>query len=165
MYRYCNPYCAGHCWILNTHSIILITNSSFYLVDQSDPYAGAAGLHFNQVLARYGSPVIILNLVKVLTVTWSHQKTIDSQLQLLYVYCYNHTLNCRGGREGDMRVYWLMSIKLLCPISISFYHRNTGSDTWVLTWHISVKGTRIFFNLMWFNYIFLLIFVNIFISD
>lgn len=34
------------------------------MLDQSDPYAGAAGLHFNQVLARYGSPVIILNLVK-----------------------------------------------------------------------------------------------------
>lgn len=54
-------------------------------MDQSDPYAGAAGLHFNQVLARYGSPVIILNLVKVLTVASSHQKTIDGQLLLLYV--------------------------------------------------------------------------------
>lgn len=51
-----------------TYSIILhvITSWSFDSVDQSDPYAGAAGLHFNQVLARYGSPVIILNLVKVL---------------------------------------------------------------------------------------------------
>lgn len=49
------------------YSIILyvITSWSFDSVDQSDPYAGAAGLHFNQVLARYGSPVIILNLVKV----------------------------------------------------------------------------------------------------
>ncbi|XP_056015815.1 polyphosphoinositide phosphatase-like isoform X2 [Ostrea edulis] len=34
------------------------------MLDQSDPYAGAAGLHFNQMLKRYGSPIIILNLVK-----------------------------------------------------------------------------------------------------
>ncbi|XP_078331315.1 polyphosphoinositide phosphatase-like [Crassostrea virginica] len=34
------------------------------MLDQSDPYAGAAGLHFNQMLTRYGSPIIILNLVK-----------------------------------------------------------------------------------------------------
>ncbi|XP_061169192.1 polyphosphoinositide phosphatase-like isoform X2 [Saccostrea echinata] len=33
-------------------------------LDQSDPYAGAAGHHFNQTLSRYGSPIIILNLVK-----------------------------------------------------------------------------------------------------
>jgi len=34
-------------------------------VDQKDPYATVAGQHFNQLLDRYGSPVIILNLVKV----------------------------------------------------------------------------------------------------
>ncbi|KAK3098640.1 hypothetical protein FSP39_021482 [Pinctada imbricata] len=33
-------------------------------LDQRDPYAGAAGLHFNRLLKRYGSPIIILNLVK-----------------------------------------------------------------------------------------------------
>lgn len=56
-------------YLKNMYSIILhvITSWSFDSVDQSDPYAGAAGLHFNQVLARYGSPVIILNLVKVLS--------------------------------------------------------------------------------------------------
>lgn len=77
------------------------------------------------------------------SVTWSHHNTIDSQHQLLYVYTVTtiNTLNCRGGREGDMRVYWLTSIKLLSPISISFYPRNTESDTWALTWHIAAKGT------------------------
>nr|KAG5690454.1 hypothetical protein BaRGS_010081 [Batillaria attramentaria] len=33
-------------------------------MDQRDPYATAAGLHFNQILKRYGAPVVILNLVK-----------------------------------------------------------------------------------------------------
>ncbi|KAK7474795.1 hypothetical protein BaRGS_00033976 [Batillaria attramentaria] len=33
-------------------------------LDQRDPYATAAGLHFNQILKRYGAPVVILNLVK-----------------------------------------------------------------------------------------------------
>lgn len=34
-------------------------------VDQADPYAHVAGLHFDQMLQRFGSPIIILNLVKV----------------------------------------------------------------------------------------------------
>ena len=34
-------------------------------VDQADPYAHVAGLHFDQMLRRFGSPIIILNLVKV----------------------------------------------------------------------------------------------------
>ncbi|KAF4520837.1 hypothetical protein B566_EDAN007133 [Ephemera danica] len=33
-------------------------------LDLCDPYAETAGEHFNQLLRRYGSPVIILNLVK-----------------------------------------------------------------------------------------------------
>ena len=34
-------------------------------MDQADPYGFIAGQHFNEVLKRYGAPVIILNLVKV----------------------------------------------------------------------------------------------------
>lgn len=34
-------------------------------VDQADPYAHIAALHFDQMLQRFGSPIIILNLVKV----------------------------------------------------------------------------------------------------
>ncbi|CAL1527176.1 unnamed protein product [Lymnaea stagnalis] len=33
-------------------------------LDQRDPYSSAAGMHFNQLLCRYGSPIIVLNLVK-----------------------------------------------------------------------------------------------------
>ncbi|XP_056620487.1 polyphosphoinositide phosphatase [Triplophysa dalaica] len=33
-------------------------------LDQADPYSHVAGLHFDQMLQRFGSPVIILNLVK-----------------------------------------------------------------------------------------------------
>eukprot|EP00794_Sanderia_malayensis_P000047 gene47-641_t len=34
------------------------------LVDRTDPYYGAAALHFNNLMARFGAPIIILNLVK-----------------------------------------------------------------------------------------------------
>uniref|UniRef100_A0A674HE04 FIG4 phosphoinositide 5-phosphatase n=1 Tax=Taeniopygia guttata TaxID=59729 RepID=A0A674HE04_TAEGU len=33
-------------------------------MDQADPYAHVAALHFDQMLQRFGSPIIILNLVK-----------------------------------------------------------------------------------------------------
>ncbi|XP_005103334.1 polyphosphoinositide phosphatase isoform X2 [Aplysia californica] len=33
-------------------------------LDQRDPYSSAAGMHFNQLLCRYGAPIIVLNLVK-----------------------------------------------------------------------------------------------------
>lgn len=33
-------------------------------MDIVDPYHRTAGLHFNQLLSRYGSPIIVLNLVK-----------------------------------------------------------------------------------------------------
>jgi hypothetical protein len=36
-----------------------------FLVDQRDPYSYAGGIHFNELLKRYGAPVIVLNLVKV----------------------------------------------------------------------------------------------------
>lgn len=35
-------------------------------MDQADPFAHVAALHFDQMLQRFGSPIIILNLVKVL---------------------------------------------------------------------------------------------------
>jgi len=34
-------------------------------VDQADPYGQVAGQHFNELLHRYGSPIIVLDLVKV----------------------------------------------------------------------------------------------------
>ena len=37
----------------------------YLLVDQSDPFCTVSGKHFNHMLKRYGSPVILLNLVKV----------------------------------------------------------------------------------------------------
>jgi len=36
----------------------------FVSVDQADPFGDVAGKHFDQVLRRYGAPVIILDLVK-----------------------------------------------------------------------------------------------------
>uniref|UniRef100_A0A8C2HVH7 FIG4 phosphoinositide 5-phosphatase n=1 Tax=Cyprinus carpio TaxID=7962 RepID=A0A8C2HVH7_CYPCA len=39
-------------------------NLSNTSLDQADPYAHVAALHFDQMLQRFGSPIIILNLVK-----------------------------------------------------------------------------------------------------
>ena len=33
-------------------------------IENQDPYAEVAGKHFNQLMARYGSPVVVINLVK-----------------------------------------------------------------------------------------------------
>ena len=33
-------------------------------IETQDPHAEVAGRHFNQLLARYGSPVVVINLVK-----------------------------------------------------------------------------------------------------
>jgi hypothetical protein len=38
---------------------------SIVLVDRSDPFASAASQHFNSLLERFGSPIIVFNLVKV----------------------------------------------------------------------------------------------------
>lgn len=47
--------------------ILVFIYSSFLSpsVDQADPFAHVAALHFDQMLQRFGSPIIILNLVKV----------------------------------------------------------------------------------------------------
>ena len=37
----------------------------FVVVDRADPFCSAAAQHFNQLLKRFGAPVVILNLVKV----------------------------------------------------------------------------------------------------
>lgn len=42
-----------------------ITPKPQILVDRADPYFSATATHFNQLLSRYGSPIIILNLVKI----------------------------------------------------------------------------------------------------
>lgn len=80
----------------------------FPSVDQADPFAHVAALHFDQMLQRFGSPIIILNLVKV----WcahlftyeipSHQKTLflvqrglTSLFYALSVLGQHYLLHCR----------------------------------------------------------------------
>lgn len=49
-------------------TVFILVLNSFFLsppVDQADPFAHVAALHFDQMLQRFGSPIIILNLVKV----------------------------------------------------------------------------------------------------
>uniref|UniRef100_A0A8C4GQT1 SAC domain-containing protein n=1 Tax=Dicentrarchus labrax TaxID=13489 RepID=A0A8C4GQT1_DICLA len=48
-------------------------------VDQADPYAHVAGLHFDQMLQRFGSPIIILNLVKKREKR-KHEKILSEEL-------------------------------------------------------------------------------------
>ncbi|KAB1275836.1 Polyphosphoinositide phosphatase, partial [Camelus dromedarius] len=44
--------------------ILVLIHFFFPTVDQADPFAHVAALHFDQMLQRFGSPIIILNLVK-----------------------------------------------------------------------------------------------------
>ena len=78
-------------------------------MDQADPYAHVAGLHFDQMLQRFGSPIIILNLVKVThshsyththththTQAHAHRRTrlFASSFQLWHMLCtYDYFLN------------------------------------------------------------------------
>uniref|UniRef100_A0A665WTE3 SAC domain-containing protein n=1 Tax=Echeneis naucrates TaxID=173247 RepID=A0A665WTE3_ECHNA len=48
-------------------------------LDQADPYAHVAALHFNQMLQRFGSPIIILNLVKKREKR-KHEKILSEEL-------------------------------------------------------------------------------------
>jgi len=51
-------------------------------VDQADPYGQVAGQHFNELLRRYGSRIIVLDLVKVrssVTYFWLLFKLCKSQ--------------------------------------------------------------------------------------
>ena len=52
-------------------------------VDQCDPYGYVAGQHFNQLLSRYGAPIILLNLVKV-----SAEKFLISSLWKMIIVVY-----------------------------------------------------------------------------
>ena len=45
--------------------VLHASNVLIVVVDRSDPYASAASQHFNNVLQRFGSPIIVFNLVKV----------------------------------------------------------------------------------------------------
>uniref|UniRef100_A0A3Q4BLD8 SAC domain-containing protein n=1 Tax=Mola mola TaxID=94237 RepID=A0A3Q4BLD8_MOLML len=48
-------------------------------LDQADPYAHVAALHFDQMLQRFGSPIIILNLVKKREKR-KHEKILSDEL-------------------------------------------------------------------------------------
>ncbi|RLU24526.1 hypothetical protein DMN91_002615 [Ooceraea biroi] len=53
--------------------------------DLSDPYVETAGAHFNQLLRRYGSPIIILNLVKKREKK-KHESTLSEELSMAVKY-------------------------------------------------------------------------------
>jgi len=47
------------------HTSLLLCVNGDCTVDQADPYGQVAGQHFNELIRRYGSPIIVLDLVKV----------------------------------------------------------------------------------------------------
>ncbi|XP_017878780.1 polyphosphoinositide phosphatase isoform X2 [Ceratina calcarata] len=53
--------------------------------DLADPYVETAGAHFNQLLRRYGSPIIILNLVKKREKK-KHESTLSEELGMAVKY-------------------------------------------------------------------------------
>ncbi|XP_046416472.1 polyphosphoinositide phosphatase isoform X2 [Neodiprion fabricii] len=53
--------------------------------DLTDPYVETAGAHFNQLLKRYGSPIIILNLVKKREKK-KHESTLSEELSMAVRY-------------------------------------------------------------------------------
>ncbi|KAG2468404.1 FIG4 phosphatase, partial [Polypterus senegalus] len=54
-------------------------------VDQADPYAHVAALHFDQMMQRFGSPIIILNLVKKREKR-KHEKILSEELYPAVTY-------------------------------------------------------------------------------
>ncbi|XP_066532749.1 polyphosphoinositide phosphatase [Hoplias malabaricus] len=54
-------------------------------LDQADPYAHIAALHFDQMLQRFGSPIIILNLVKKREKR-KHEKILSEELYPAVTY-------------------------------------------------------------------------------
>ncbi|XP_039603851.1 polyphosphoinositide phosphatase isoform X2 [Polypterus senegalus] len=54
-------------------------------LDQADPYAHVAALHFDQMMQRFGSPIIILNLVKKREKR-KHEKILSEELYPAVTY-------------------------------------------------------------------------------
>ena len=44
---------------------IIYLSNVLFLVDRADPFFTTTAVHFNSLMARYGAPLIVLNLVKV----------------------------------------------------------------------------------------------------
>ncbi|XP_050449979.1 polyphosphoinositide phosphatase isoform X4 [Cataglyphis hispanica] len=55
------------------------------ICDLSDPYVETAGAHFNKLLKRYGSPIILLNLVKKREKK-KHESTLSEELSVAVKY-------------------------------------------------------------------------------
>eukprot|EP00795_Rhopilema_esculentum_P017479 gene17479-9088_t len=55
------------------------------LVDRTDPYYASAALHLNKLMARFGAPIIILNLVKKRE-RRPHEQILSENLKQIVVY-------------------------------------------------------------------------------
>jgi len=64
------------------------SSSFFFVVQRSDPFYSAAALHFDSLFKRYGHPIIVLNLVKVLLFASFPFSTLFLNINLNPVYIF-----------------------------------------------------------------------------
>ena len=76
-------------------------------VDQGDPYSTLAAQHFNRLLSRHGSPIVVLSLVKVGGLLAFYD------LKVPRLRNYFHSVILCGKTYGILRKYLKMSFSLL----------------------------------------------------
>ncbi|ESO10569.1 hypothetical protein HELRODRAFT_72070 [Helobdella robusta] len=92
------------------------------ILDQSDPFGSAAGQHFNQLLGRFGSPVIVLDLVKK-----KEKKKHESLLSDEFVVCIKY-LNQFLPVEHRIKYigYDMARVSKNCPLDVLASHEEAG---------------------------------------
>lgn len=61
-------------------------------IDLNDPYAETAAIHFNDMMKRYGAPIIILNLVKQREKK-PHEKLLSEELNSAVKYVHEYLIH------------------------------------------------------------------------
>lgn len=62
---------------------LCLRNSSSFLVSVVDPFFTPASIHFNDLFKRYGTPIIVLNLIKRREPVKRESKLLDEYTQCL----------------------------------------------------------------------------------
>lgn len=115
----------------------------FVLVDKADPYASMAAQHFNELFERYGTPVIALNLVKVLSslsIYLCACVCLPSCLSVCQsVLCCYWCVLCRKRRNVSVRPSWVLSCRQPSTTWINSFPQIIKSITWRGTWPDSLN--------------------------
>lgn len=103
-------------WSLSCLSYFFTYFAPSLPVDQADPYAQVAALHFDQMLQRFGSPVIILNLVKVCT--FPNRSIFTSIIS----YADTHTCLCMLSLGSFAFFLFLLRLLAVCIITVEMLY-------------------------------------------